>query len=296
MLRPSYLQAGDKVALISPAGIIQPETVNHATELLQSWGLIPVPGKHITSQYGYFAGTDKERLEDLQWALDAEDIHAIFCTRGGYGCMRIVEEADYSCFQGNPKWLVGFSDITVLHTKLTSLGIESLHAPMPKSYPKTDKQALEHLKQYLFGHITSYKLPSHPFNREGIARADLTGGNLCLLHCLRSSVIEYPPEDNILFIEDVGENLYAIDRMMQSLKLSGRLKNLQGLIVGGFSDMKGENFGKSAYEIIRETVDEYNYPVCFNFPAGHISNNYPLILGASIELSVEENNVEITFL
>lgn len=154
MLRPSYLQPGDKIALISPAGIISPEVVNHASELLHSWDLIPVVGKHATSQYGYFAGTDQERLEDLQWALDAEEVRAIFCTRGGYGCMRIVEKADYSCFQGNPKWLVGFSDITVLHTKLTSLGIESLHAPMPKSYQNTDAKALKRLNQFLFGAIS----------------------------------------------------------------------------------------------------------------------------------------------
>lgn len=296
MLRPSYLQAGDKVALISPAGIISPEVINNAIDLLHSWDLIPLTGRHATSRYGYFAGTDQERLEDLQWALDADEIRAIFCTRGGYGCLRIVEKADYSTFQGNPKWLIGFSDITVLHTKMTALGIESMHAPMPKSYPTTDREALEHLKQFLFGSVSSYLIPPHPFNRKGIVRADLAGGNLSLLHCLRSSVVEYPLEDTILFIEDIGENLYAIDRMMQSFKLTGRLKNLQGLIVGGFSGMKGEDFGKDAYEIIQEAVEEYRYPVCFGFPAGHIPNNYPLILGASVELSVGENGSELIFL
>lgn len=296
MLRPSYLQAGDCVALISPAGIISPDVVSHAVEVLHAWGLVPLTGQHATSQCGYFAGTDEERLEDLQWALDAEDVRAIFCTRGGYGCMRIVEKADYSRFQGNPKWLVGFSDITVLHTKLTSLGIESLHAPMPKSYRNTEAEALERLRRFLFGTVDPYTLPPHPFNRDGIVRADLTGGNLSLLHCLRSSSVEYIQDENILFIEDVGENLYAIDRMMQSFKLAGRLRNLQGLIVGGFSNMKGDNFGKNAYEIIRETVEDYDYPVCFGFPAGHIPGNYPLILGASIELTVDENGSEVLFL
>lgn len=296
MLRPSYLQSGDKVALISPAGIIDSHDIEYAGHILRSWGLEPVIGSHATCQCGYFAGTDNERLTDLQWALDDEEIRAILCTRGGYGCLRIVEKADYSIFQGNPKWLIGFSDITVLHTKLTSLGIESMHAPMPKSYRDTTAEALSHLKNFLFGEVSPYLLPPHPFNREGIIQADLTGGNLSLLHCIRSSVIEYPTRGAILFIEDVGENLYAIDRMMQSFKLTGRLEELQGLIVGGFSDMKGENFGKTAEEIIREAVEEYDYPLCFGFPAGHIPDNYPLILGSTIEMSVDNAGSEITFL
>ncbi len=296
MLRPPYLQSGDKITLISPAGIIDPEYIEYAEKILDSWGLIPVRGKNIFKRHGYFAGTDAERLTDFQHAMDDEDSKAIFCTRGGYGCMRIVEQADYSVFQGNPKWLVGFSDITVLHTKLTSLGIESLHAPMPKSYAKTQPDALEKVKEFLFGHISPYHLPPHPLNREGCVRADLTGGNLSLLHCLRSSVVEYPSHHSVWFIEDVGENLYALDRMMQSFRLSNQLANLQGLIVGDFSEMRGENFGKNAYEIIKEAVDEYTYPVCFGFHAGHTANNNPLILGADIELSVDENGSDILFL
>lgn len=296
MLRPAYLQKGDKVALISPAGIIASSCIENAVSVLHSWGLETVTGPHATSRYGYFAGTDTERLSDLQWALDDEDIRAIFCTRGGYGCLRIVEKADYSVFQGNPKWLIGFSDITVLHTKLTSLGIESMHAAMPKSYPNTAPEALQQLRNFLFGEISPYILPPHPLNREGIVQADLTGGNLSLLHCIRSSVVEYEPRSAVMFIEDIGENLYAIDRMMQSFKLTGRLENLQGLVVGGFSELKGMDFGKTAEEIVREAVEEYDYPVCFGFPAGHIRDNYPLILGSTIELSVDAHGAEITFL
>ena len=294
MIRPSYLQSGDKVALVSPAGIIAASHLQYAEELLRAWELIPVRGPHVLAQHGYFAGTDAERIQDLQWAMDDEEIRAIFCTRGGYGCLRIVEELDYSVFQGNPKWLIGFSDITVLHTKLTSLGIESLHGPMPKSFEKTTEEARERYRSFLFGEITPYRIPSHPLNREGIVRSDLTGGNLSLLHCIRSSVIEYR-QKSILFIEDVGENLYAVDRMMQSFKLTGRLAELQGLIVGGFSDMLAGNFGKTAEEIIREAVEEYDYPLCFGFPAGHIPGNYPLILGSSVELSVEQDGCELTF-
>lgn len=295
MLRPPYLQSGDNVALVSPAGVIDPQYIDHAVEVLRSWGLNPIVGKHAASRDNYFAGTDRERAEDMQWALDAEDIRAIFCTRGGYGCLRIVERLDYSIFQGNPKWLVGCSDITTFHAKLNTLGIESMHAAMPKSYQTTDPEALRRLKNFLFGHITSYVIPSHPFNRTGIVRAELTGGNLTLLQCMHSTSLECKRQSSILFIEDVGENLYAVDRMMQSLKLAEKLPRLQGLIVGSFSEMKGTNFGKNAYEIIQEAIGEYNYPVCFGFPAGHIAENYPLIIGSTIQLQVSPKGSEICF-
>lgn len=296
MLRPPYLQPGDQVAFVSPAGIIDKTYIENAAETVRSWGLVPVVGKHTTSQHGYFAGTDSERMEDMQWALDDEDIKAVFCTRGGYGCIRIVERIDYSRFQGNPKWLVGFSDITVFHAKINSLGIESLHAAMPKSYPTTKPEALEQLKQFLFGRISPYILPPHPLNRAGVVRAELVGGNLSLLHCLNSSVIEHKYHHNIMFTEDVGENLYAIDRILQSLKLTGKLEHLEGMVVGGFSEMKGLNFGKDAYEIVAEAVEDYAFPVCFGFPAGHIPENYPLIMGAYVEFTVNEEGSELIFL
>ena len=296
MLRPNYLQTGDKVALVSPAGNIAPEYIEHAIQLLSSWGLEPIAGKHVAAKYNYFAGTDAERAEDMQWAMNDEDIRAIFCTRGGYGCMRIVEQLDYSKFQGNPKWLIGCSDITVFHSKLNTLGIESLHGPMPKSFQTTDQEALRRTRKFLSGQITPYIIPAHPFNREGVVQAELVGGNLCLLHCIRSSAIEHYHRNSILFIEDVGENLYAVDRMMQSLKLAGKFEYLQGVIVGSFSEMQGESFGKTAYEIIKEALEDYDFPVCFGFPAGHTSENYPLILGANIEFSVEKNGAEIKFL
>lgn len=296
MFRPPYLQPGDKVALVSPAGIIDSEYIENAVQVLRSWELNPIIGMHATSQHGYFAGTDDERMKDMQWALDDDDIHGIFCTRGGYGSLRIVEKLDYSKFQGNPKWLIGFSDITVFHSKLNKLGIESMHAAMPKSYQTTDPEALRRLKNFLFGRISSYVIPPHPLNREGFVQAELVGGNLSLIHCLHSSIVECKHQSAILFIEDVGENLYAIDRMMQSLKLAEKFNKLQGLIVGSFSDMKGANFGKNAYEIIQEAVEGYEYPVCFGFPAGHTAENYPLIMGANIQLNVNENGTEIKIL
>lgn len=295
MFRPPYLQPGDRVALVSPAGAIEPEYISHAVAILRSWELEPVIGPYATAVYGYFAGTDEQRIHDMQWALDNEDIRAIFCTRGGYGSLRIVEQLDYSIFQGNPKWLVGFSDITVFHFKLNTLGIESMHAPMPKSFRTTNPGALLKLKEFLFGQVTSYHIPPHPYNRNGVARAELTGGNLTLIHCLHSSILECKHQSPILFMEDVGENLYAVDRMLQSLRLTDKFSRLQGLIVGDFTEMKGLNFGKNAYQIIHELVEEYNYPVCFGFPAGHACDNYPLIIGSTVEMEITPEETIINF-
>ncbi len=296
MFRPPYLKTGDKVALVSPAGAIESSYITHAAQILQQWELEPVIGQYAHTRHAYFAGTDKERLHDMQWALDNEEIRAIFCNRGGYGCMRIVEHLDYSTFQGAPKWVIGFSDITVFHAKLNTLGIESLHAPMPKSFLNTTPEALLRLQEFLFGQISPYQIPPHPFNKEGVVRAELTGGNLTLLHCLRSSSLECKHQNPILFIEDVGENLYAIDRMLQSLKLSSKFKHLQGVIVGDFTEMKGVDFGKSAYEIIQEALQDCNFPICFGFPAGHSANNFPLIIGSTIEMEVTSQGSIITFL
>lgn len=296
MFRPPYLQPGDKVALVSPAGSIESGYVHDAVVTLRSWGLEPIVAPHALASFGYFAGTDEERISDMQWALDSDDIRAIFCNRGGYGSLRIVEQLDYSLFQGSPKWLIGFSDITVFHSKLNTLGIESMHAAMPKSFRTTSSDALLRLKDFLFGNITAYRIPPHPFNRTGTIRAELTGGNLTLLHCMHSSILECRHQSSILFIEDVGENLYAIDRMLQSLKLTDKFSRLQGVIVGEFSAMKGLNFGKNAYEIIQDLLADYHYPVCYGFPAGHVSDNYPLIIGSTIEIEITPEGATISFL
>ncbi len=295
MYRPPYLQPGDQVAVISPAGAIEPAVLEEAVKTLRSWELEPVIGKHAAAKYGYFAGNNNQRAEDMQWALDTEDIRAIFCTRGGYGSMRIVEQLDYSIFQGSPKWLVGFSDITVFHAKLNTLGIESMHAAMPKSFPNTEPEALKRTREFLFGQVNAYQLPPHPLNQPGIVEAELTGGNLTLLHCIHSSNLECKHQTPILFIEDIGENLYAIDRMLQSLKLAEKFTKIQGLIAGDFSEMKGLNFGKDAYTIIHELLEEYQYPVCFGFPAGHSSANYPLIMGSTVHLEVHSEGTTISF-
>ena len=295
MYRPPYLQPGDQVAVISPAGAIEPAVLKEAVKTLRSWELEPVIGKHAAAKYGYFAGNDNQRAEDMQWALDTEDIRAIFFFFFGYGSMRIVEQLDYSIFQGSPKWLVGFSDITVFHAKLNTLGIESMHAAMPKSFPNTEPEALKRTREFLFGQVNAYQLPPHPLNQPGIVEAELTGGNLTLLHCIHSSNLECKHQTPILFIEDIGENLYAIDRMLQSLKLAEKFTKIQGLIAGDFSEMKGLNFGKDAYTIIHELLEEYQYPVCFGFPAGHSSANYPLIMGSTVHLEVHSEGTTISF-
>lgn len=295
MLKPPYLKSGDKVALISPAGVFDRNYLANAIAVLKSWKLIPIVGRFALEQYGYFAGTDTQRLSDLQWALDNDEIRAIFCNRGGYGTLRIVEQVDYSKFQGNPKWIIGFSDITVLHTKINSLGFESIHGAMPKTFSSTSTGALVKLKEFLFGKISSYTLPPHPYNREGIVQAELTGGNLTLVHAVAPTCVCYHHRTPILFIEDVNEDLYAIDRMLQSLKMSSCFDSLQGVIVGAFTEIAESGYGKTCYEVIDEVTRELNVPVCFNFPAGHLPDNYPLIMGSTIELSIDQNGTEITF-
>lgn len=296
MLKPAYLQSGDKVALISPAGVFERNYLPNAIAVLKTWGLIPIIGRYALEQHGYFAGNDEQRLADLQWALDNEEIRAIFCNRGGYGTLRIIEKVDYSKFQGNPKWIIGFSDITVLHTKINSLGFESIHGAMPKTFSSTSIYALAKLKEFLFGKITPYQIPPHPCNQAGIVRAELTGGNLTLIHALAPTCVSYHHQSPIIFMEDVDEDLYAIDRMLQSLRLSHCFESLQGIIVGAFTDISESGYGKTCYKVIDDVTKELGVPVCFNFPAGHIADNYPLIMGSTIELSIDQNGSEITFL
>ena len=217
MLRPIYLQPGDKVALISPSGIATKEQLDAACSLLTSWELEPVPGQHVLSRHGRLAGTDEERLHDLQTALDAEDIRAIWCMAGDYGMLRIVQEADYSIFQGNPKWVIGMNDITVLHAKLHSLGIESLHAFMPSNYKNTSPKVVTQLRNFLFGIISSYAIPAHPFNRTGIVETEMIGGMLQWVNNLHDTCIERNTRGTILFIEDPSDDLYEIDRNVKSI-------------------------------------------------------------------------------
>ncbi len=240
-----------------------------------------------------FSGTDHERATDLQAMLDDASIRAIFCARGGYGSVRIIDELDFSGFIQNPKWIVGYSDITVFHSHINRhFGIQTLHGPMPINFPpdRKVKASLQSLKEILEGGYPAYHFTSHPFNRKGTASGMLCGGNLSMLYSLAGTESDIDTEGKILFIEDLDEYLYHIDRMMQNLKRSGKLESLAGLVVGGMNDMNDNTipFGKTAYEIIAETVADYHFPVIFDFKSGHISENLGLIIGGYVELEVAE--------
>jgi len=287
---PPSLKIGEKIALVSTARKISKEELEPAIILLESWGLEVVLGKNLFQSHHQFAGTDQQRSEDLQQMMDDNNIKAILCVRGGYGTVRLMDQLDFSTFVKQPKWIAGFSDVTVLHSHINRLNISSLHSTMPISFANNTKEALESLRKGLFGQVDSIQINSHPLNRTGIATAPIVGGNLSILCSLLSSNSDIDTKDKILFLEDLDEYLYHIDRMMMALKRSGKLDPLKGLIIGGMTKMNDNNipYGKTAHEIINEAVKEYHYPVCFNFPAGHIADNRTIILGQNIRLNVNQ--------
>ncbi len=297
LIKPIPLQKGDKVAMVAPAGLITPDLVSRAIKVFEEWGLEVLKGAHIFAQHFQFAGTDEQRLLDLQNALDDSEIKAVICARGGYGCMRIADKINWRKFMDEPKWVCGFSDITVLHSAIHNLGIYSAHTLMPLNMAKLQSKAPQVLKlrELLFQGQISYKLPAHILNRNGRSKGLLVGGNLSLLYALNGTRFDIDLNDRILFLEDVGEQYYHIDRMMQGLRLAGKFEKLKGMIIGGFSDMSDNKrpFGKTPEEIIADIVKEYDYPVAFGFPAGHIEENYPLVLGSETSLTATESGVII---
>lgn len=269
-----------------------------AIKLLESWGLEVIMGETLNLSYHQFAGDDEQRASDFQRFIDDDSIKAIVAARGGYGTIRMIDKVDFSRFTANPKWLVGFSDITVLHTHLyANYGAQTIHGQMPVNIPDASAHSLETLKRALFGETLSYSFKSNPLNRPGKSIGILIGGNLSLLIAVSGSVSDPDYAGKILFIEDVGEYLYSIDRMMRNLKRAGKLKNLAGLVVGGFTDVKDNDipFGQTVPEIIMEVVKEYEYPVCFDFPAGHIPDNCSLIFGKTIDLQINSDEATLSF-
>ncbi len=297
-VQPPYLKKGDKVAITCPAKKL-PHPMTDAIALLESWGLEVVLGETVTASYHQFAGDDALRAADLQRFIADRSIKAIFAARGGYGTIRMIDEVDFMPIKEAPKWIIGFSDITVLHAHLFAVfGLQSVHGQMPMTIPDGTTASLETLRKALFGEELNYTFSAEKLNREGEAQGILIGGNLTLLVAVSGSVSDLDYSNKILFIEDVGEYLYAIDRMMRTLKRAGKLKNLAGLIVGAFTELKDNDipFGQTVEEIIFEAVKEYNYPVCFGFPAGHISNNQALIFGKTLNLSVQKQHTTAKYI
>jgi muramoyltetrapeptide carboxypeptidase len=294
---PPYLQKGDTIGIVAPAGYMPVERMQACIETLDSWGYTVQLGAttHSSSQ-NYFSGTDDERLNDLQEMLDDRNIKAILCARGGYGMSRIIDRINFKKFKKHPKWIIGFSDITVLHSHLFSkYKIASLHAPMAGAFNEGEfsNQYIQSIKDALEGKPVHYECPTHIFNKPGEAKGRLIGGNLALLAHLTGTDSDVKTKGHILFLEDVGEYLYNTDRLLVQMKRSGKLEKLAGLIIGGFTDVKDTErpFGKTAYEIIYEHVGEYKYPVCFGFPVSHEKENYALKIGVEHKLNVGPNGV-----
>lgn len=301
MIHPPFLQKNDLIRIVSPAGAIDPDLVKGAENTLRSWGFHVLTGSNATNRCGRFAGNDAQRLSDLQLALDDPDCKAILCSRGGYGAIHLLEKLNLEAFKRHPKWLIGYSDITLLHALVQREGFASIHGGMAKMLAtQPDQTSLEvgtMLKDILEGRLPDYSVAPHALNRPGTASGTLRGGNLSILYSLRGTSYDNIPKGSILFIEDVGEQPYLIDRIMHNLRLGGVLKNLSGLMVGQFSDyQEDDSFGKSVYEIIADAVSSYAYPVCFNFPTGHVDRNLPLISGSTIRLNVSNEKTLVSYI
>jgi muramoyltetrapeptide carboxypeptidase len=298
MFTPHFLDFSDTIGIVSTARKITSLELQPLIHLIESWELKYVLGKTIDTESDQFAGDDATRILDFQTMLNDPKVKAIWCARGGYGTIRIIDQLDFSAFIKNPKWIIGYSDVTVLHSHIHSLGIETLHANMAIDIDSKAEETRISIKKVLFGMDYKITLASdNPLNRNGYANGVLIGGNLSILYSLIGSSSALITNGKILFIEDLDEMLYHIDRMMQTLKRSGALKNIKGLVVGGMNDMKDNAvpFGKTAEEIILATVSEYNFPVCFGFPSGHLNDNRALILGREIQLKVDRNKVTLEF-
>lgn len=295
---PPNLKKGDKIAITCPAKKL-PNLMTDAVSLLQSWGVEVILGETVGASYHQFAGDDDMRARDMERFIDDDSIKAIIAARGGYGTIRMIDKVNFNRFAENPKWLVGFSDITILHAHLHSnYNVQTIHGQMPVNIPDASAKSLESLRMALFGEDIMYNYDTHEHNRNGHAEGVLIGGNLSLLIAIAGSVSDMDYAGKILFIEDVGEYLYAIDRMIRCLDRAGKLKNLAGLIVGGFSEVKDNEvpFGQTVPQIIMDVVKNYNYPVSFDFPAGHVPDNRSVILGRRIKMDVLKEQVDISYL
>ena len=296
MITPAYLQKGDTIAIVATARKNIDDNLKFATDLLTSWGLNVKIGSTIGLDVNQLAGTDEQRAKDFQEQMDNPNIKAIWCVRGGYGTVRIVDLLDFTKFKKSPKWIIGFSDVTVLHNHLNTMGYQSIHGIMPVS-SKASEEAKESLRKSIFGEHLEYKIDTYDMNRFGKASGELVGGNLSILYSLLGSKSAIDCKDKILFMEDLDEYLYHIDRMMMNLKRCGCLEKLSGIVVGSMTKMKDNDipWGKDALEIIQDVTKDLKIPVIYNFPAGHISDNRSLILGSKVSIDANAECSILTF-
>ena len=296
IVQPEYLQKGDRIAILSTARKITLKEVQPAIDLIKSWGLEPVIGKTIGAEYHQFAGNDSLRALDLQEMLDDDAIKAIWCARGGYGTVRIIDQLDFTKFLSNPKWLIGYSDVTVLHSHIHNLGVKTLHATMPINVPSNTVDALESLKKALFGDKLEYMLEGNDSNQYGVGSGVLVGGNLSMLYSLLGSESSINTTGKILFLEDLDEYLYHVDRMMMNLKRNGYFKGIKGIVIGGMTKMHDNTipFGNNVSEIVCDILKDFEGPICFDFPSGHVDDNKTLVLGQYVNLEVQ-GDVRLTF-
>lgn len=297
MKRPAPLQFNDKAVIISPAGKIEEYLVKDAASVLESWGLIPEISENALCDTGRFSGFVEQRLSDLQNAFDNPEVRLILCSRGGYGTVHLLDKLDFTCMKINPKWLVGFSDITAIHAALQANGIMSVHGPMAKHFSDEGAQdiSVRYTKSILAGQSVKYEIPvvkNGYLNRSGKASGRLFGGNLAVFCGMMGTKFVKIPTNGILFIEDIGEAPYKVDRMIYQLKLAGVFDKISGLIVGQFNDYEEDNdMYSSLHQSILNAVSEYSFPVCFDFPIGHVKLNFPVIMGARASLNVKENSI-----
>jgi muramoyltetrapeptide carboxypeptidase len=294
---PPYLKKGDTVAIVCTARKFFPEEAKPAIDLLESWGLKVKLGKTIGLDSCQLGGTDTERAADFQDQLDNDNIKAIWCARGGYGTVRIIDMIDFSKFKKHPKWVMGFSDVTVLHSHINTLNVATLHSIMPFTVPKAPEPVKETFKNALFGIKNSYTIPSKSYDKKGVAKGELVGGNLSIIYSLLGSKSSIDTKDKILFIEDLDEYLYHVDRMLQNMKRNDYFKNIKGIIVGSMRDMHDNEipFGQNEIQLITEISKELNIPIAFEFCAGHQKDNRTLVLGSQVVFEVNETEIKVTF-
>jgi muramoyltetrapeptide carboxypeptidase len=301
LTKPPYLKKGDTIAILAPAGILKnkKETIEKAKNLVESWGLKVVLGENLFNQGNHFAGTDEERASDFQKALDNKNIKAIWAGRGGYGSVRILDKLDYTEFLKNPKWIIGYSDITAFHNHIHNMEIETIHAMMGTSMqdiPEDIPETIESFQRALFGKKLNYTIPSSTYNRNGKVEGQLVGGNISMLVSMLGSKSQISTEGKILFIEEIGEYKYSVDRMLHSLKRAGYFKRVKGIIVGDMTSVKNNTtpWGTSIEHLILDIVPN-DIPILFNFPAGHEPDNRALILGRTVKLTIKNTNSRVSF-